>query len=307
MLGFLRTRILFMLPVIWGASTLVFLILHLMPGDPVLLIMRTGSPTPEQLAQIRHQLGLDQPLAIQYLTWMAHALRGDLGTSIFTDRPVAKEILSQLSSTIQLALAAVTVAVVMGGALGIVAAYRRNSWIDTFATAIAVIGVSMPNFWFGLLLIFVFAFQLRLFPAVGQSTPAALVLPAFTLGFGFSAVITRMLRSNLLEVLRQEYVLVARGKGLSEYVVLSKHTIRNALIPIVTLLGMQLGGLLGGTVVVETVFARQGIGQLLVNAILNKDIPVVQGTILVTALGFILTNFLVDVVYMFLDPRIRYV
>ncbi len=296
-----------MLPVVWGVSTLVFLMLHFMPGDPVLLIMRTGSPTPEQLEQLRHQLGLDRSLVVQYVTWIGRALRGDLGYSIFTNRPVAGEILSQLPSTIELAVAAVIIALVMGTGLGIVAAYRRNSWADTFATAIAVVGVSMPNFWFGLLLIFVFAFQFRLFPAVGQGTLAALVLPAFTLGFGFSAVITRMLRSNLLEVFRQEYVLVARGKGLRERDVLRKHTIRNALIPIVTLIGMQLGGLLGGTVVVETVFARQGIGQLLVNAILNKDIPVVQGTVLVTALGFILTNFLVDVAYIFLDPRVRYV
>jgi peptide/nickel transport system permease protein len=307
MLGFLRTRILFMLPVVWGASTLVFLMLHLMPGDPVLLIMRTGSPTPEQLAQLRHQLGLDQPLIIQYVNWYGRAARGDLGFSIFTNRPVTREILSQLPSTVELAIAAVGIALVMGTGLGVVAAYRRNSWADTLATAIAVVGVSMPNFWFGLLLIFVFAFQFRLFPAVGQGTLAALVLPAFTLGFGFSAVITRLLRSNLLEVFRQEYILVARGKGLPERAVLRKHTIRNAIIPIVTLIGMQLGGLLGGTVVVETVFARQGIGQLLVNAILNKDIPVVQGTVLVAALGFILTNFLVDVAYIFLDPRIRYV
>ena len=296
-----------MVPVVWGASTLVFLMLHLMPGDPVLLIMRTGSPTPEQLAQLRHQLGLDQPLIIQYVNWYGRAVRGDLGFSIFTNRPVAREILSQLPSTIELAIAAVGIALVMGTGLGIVAAYHRNSWVDTLATAIAVVGVSMPNFWFGLLLIFVFAFQFRLFPAVGQGTLAALVLPAFTLGFGFSAVVTRLLRSNLLEVFRQEYILVARGKGLPERAVLRKHTLRNAIIPIVTLIGMQLGGLLGGTVVVETVFARQGIGQLLVNAILNKDIPVVQGTVLVAALGFILTNLLVDVLYIFLDPRIRYV
>jgi peptide/nickel transport system permease protein len=195
----------------------------------------------------------------------------------------------------------------MGTILGILAAYHRNSWIDTFATMIAVAGVSLPNFWFGLLLIYVFAFQLRLFPAIGQGTLAALVLPAFTLAIGFSAIITRLLRSNLLEVFRQDYILVARGKGLGEGIVLRKHAIRNVLIPIVTLLGMQLGGLLGGTVIVETVFARQGIGQMLVKAILTKDIPVVQGTVLVTALGYILTNFVVDAAYVLLDPRIRYV
>jgi peptide/nickel transport system permease protein len=270
-------------------------------------MLRTATPTHEQIAQLRHQLGFDQPLVIQYVHWVTRALRGDLGVSLVSGRRVTLEIRSQLLSTVELALAAVSIALALGLILGLLAAHRRNTWFDTLATATAVAGVSMPNFWLGLLLIFLFSFQLRLFPSVGVGGLQHLILPAATLGLGFSAVITRLTRSSLLEVLRQEYILVARGKGLPEYSVLGKHAVRNALIPVVTIVGMQLGSLIAGTVVVETVFARQGIGQLIVQGILSKDIPIVQGTVLVAALAYIVVNFLVDLSYVLLDPRIRHV
>ena len=303
--AFLRVRLLLMVPVLWGVSALVFLILYLVPGDPVLAILRTGPATPEQIAQVRRQLGFDRPLIVQYGSWVARAARGDLGKSIVSDRPVARELTSQLRNTIELALTSVLVAVTIGMVLGTVAAYWQGSWIDGVAGVISAIGVSMPSFWLGLILIFVFAFQLGLFPAVGQGTWRHLVLPAFTLGLGFSAVITRLLRSSLLEVFRQEYVLVARGKGLRECTVVRKHAIRNALIPIATIVGMQLGDVFAGAVVVEAVFARQGLGQLLVQGILDKDIPMVQGAVLLTSVGYLGTNVLADLSYLALDPRIR--
>jgi ABC-type dipeptide/oligopeptide/nickel transport system permease component len=295
-----------MLPVLWGVTTIVFLMLYLLPGDPVLAILHTGGATSEQVEQLRRQLGFDQPLSVQYVRWLGRILRGDLGRSVITDRPVGFELRSQLLNTVQLALAAVALALLLGSVLGTVAGYYRGSWLDAIATSAGVFGVSMPNFWFGFLLIFLFSFKLRLFPAVGQGSVGHLVLPAVTLALQFSAVITRLLRSSLLEVLSQEYVLVARSKGLSEIVVLGKHALRNAVIPITTIVGLQFGDLLAGTVVVETVFARQGIGRLIVEGILSKDTPIVQGAVLLTALGYVLTNLLVDISYVFLDPQIRY-
>jgi ABC-type dipeptide/oligopeptide/nickel transport system permease component len=254
---------------------------------------------------LRRQLGFDRPLVVQYVNWVSRAVRGDLGRSIVTDRPVARDLRSQFRNTVELALASILVAVTVGMTLGTLAAYWRGSWIDGFAGLVAAVGVSMPSFWLGLILIFVFAFHFGLFPAVGQGTWRHLVLPAFTLGFGFSAVITRLLRSSLVEILQQEYVLVARAKGLRDDTVVLKHAVRNALIPIVTVVGMQLGDVFAGAVIVEAVFARQGLGQLLVQGILDKDIPIVQGAVLVTSISYLITNFLADVSYVFLDPRIR--
>jgi peptide/nickel transport system permease protein len=262
---------------------------------------------PEQVALLRSQLHLDEPLPQQFLRFVVNALRGDLGYSIRTKRPVTQEIGDNYLSTLQLAFAGLFLAALLGTALGIIAAVKQYSWVDAGSMMFALIGVSMPSFWLGLLLIFTFSLRFRLFPATGGGDLKHLVLPALTLGLGASAIIARLVRSSMLEVLRQEYVTTARAKGLKEFWVIIRHALRNALIPVVTVFGLQFGSLLAGAVIIETVFGRPGIGRLLVDAILNKDFPVVQGVVLVVAVSYVTVNLLVDLVYVVLDPRIRYV
>jgi ABC-type dipeptide/oligopeptide/nickel transport system permease component len=233
-------------------------------------------------------------------------VHGDLGYSLRTKRPVLTEILENLPSTAVLTLAGMVVAIGMGVTLGVCAAVRQHSWFDTFSMLIALLGVSIPSFWLGLLLIFTLSLRLGWLPATGGGDVRHLIMPALTLGLGASAIIARLSRSCMLEVLRQEYITTARAKGLRETVVILRHGLKNALIPVVTIIGLQLGHLLGGTVVIETVFARPGIGRLIVTGILEKDIPLVQGIILIGAMSYVLINLLVDVMYAILDPRIRY-
>jgi len=299
-------RLLAAVPVLLGVSLLVFAMLHLVPGDPVRLMLSEFQTTPEQIERLRSQLHLDEPLPMQFGRFLWNASHGDLGTSIRTRRPVAVEIADNLPSTMQLALAGLLVAGVLGVTLGIVVAVNRRSWIEPGSMLLALLGVSVPSFWLGLLLIFLLSLRVRIFPATGGGDLLHLVLPAITLGLGAAAILARLTRSSMLEVLRQEYVMTARAKGLLEWVVITRHALKNALIPVVTIFGLQFGQLLAGTFVVETVFARPGLGRLVIDGILNKDLPVVQGVVLVVATAYVVVNLLVDLSYGLLDPRIRY-
>lgn len=306
MLTYVWRRLLLTGPVVLGVSVIVFSIIHLLPGDPVLVILSGANATPEQVAEVRAQLRLDDPLPVQYLRFLRRAVVGDFGRSIYSKRPVIDEIADQLPSTLQLAGTAILIAAAVGLALGIAAAVRHNTWIDRLAMLVALGGVSMPSFWLGLILIFVFSLHLGWFPATGHGGVNRLVLPAATIGLSYSAVIARLVRSSLLDVLRNNYIATARAKGLSEWLVVLKHGVGNALIPVTTIIGVQLGNLLAGTIIVETVFSRQGMGRLAVAAVLDKDYPLIQGVILVSALGYVLVNLLVDLSYSVLDPRIRH-
>jgi peptide/nickel transport system permease protein len=280
--------------------------LELVPGDPVQLMLSEFQTTPEQIARLRSQLHLDDPLPVQFGRFVWNAVHGDLGTSIRSRRPILSEIEDNFPSTLQLAVAGLLVAAILGVGLGIVAAANQDSWLEAGAMLLALIGVSMPSFWLGLLLIFGLSLRFRLFPATGGGDPLHLVLPAITLGLGAAAILARLTRSSMLEVLRQEYVTTARAKGVAEWAVILRHALVNALIPIVTIFGLQFGQLLAGTFVVETVFARPGLGRLIIDGILNKDFPMVQGVVLVVAVSYVLVNLIVDLLYAVLDPRIRY-
>jgi peptide/nickel transport system permease protein len=304
--AYIARRIIQTIPVLFGVSVLVFSMLVLVPGDPVQLMLSEFQTTPDQIARLRSQLHLDEPLPVQFGRFVWDAGHGDLGTSIRTRRPVTTEIADNFPSTLQLAIAGLVVAGVIGVSLGIIAAASKQAGVQLGAMLLALIGVSMPSFWLGLLLIFAFSLQMRLFPATGGGDLQHLILPAVTLGLGAAAILARLTRSSMLEVLRQEYVTTARAKGLAEWLVILRHALKNALIPVVTIFGLQFGQLLAGTVVVETVFARPGIGRLIIDGILNKDFPVVQGVVLVVAVSYVLVNLLVDILYAVLDPRIRY-
>jgi peptide/nickel transport system permease protein len=306
MFVYLQQRLALALPVVFGVSILVFAIVHLLPGDPVLVMLSGANATPEQVAELRAQMRFDDPLVVQYGRFLGRAARGDLGRSIFSKRPVIDEIADQLPSTLELAGAAILIAVALGLGLGILAALRPNSWLDRLSMLVALGGVSMPSFWLALLLIFVFSLELGWLPATGQGGWRRLLLPAATIGLNYAAVVARLVRSSFLEVLGNAYIGTARAKGLGERVVVLKHALGNALIPVVTIIGVQLGNLLAGTIIVETVFSRRGMGRLAVTAVLDKDYPLVQGVVLVSALGYVLVNLLVDVSYSIIDPRIRH-
>jgi peptide/nickel transport system permease protein len=269
--------------------------------------MLRGQPTvtPEDIERVRHQLGLDDTLPVQYLKYLGRVLQGDFGESVHSHRPVLEMIGEQAWPTIQLALAAMVLAVTVGVILGTISALRHNSWVDTTSMIVALFGVSMPNFWLGLLLIYIFSLRLGWFPITGDGW-TRLILPAVALGLDFSAITARLVRASLLEVLRQDYILTARAKGLRERVVVTRHALRNAMIAVITIVGLQFGFLLSGAVVVETVFARQGLGRLAITAILSKDFPLVQGIVLVAAVAYVAINLLVDLSYSPLDPRIHY-
>lgn len=306
MTEYLVRRLVLSVPVVLGVSVAVFLMMHLIPGDPALAMLR-GQPTvtPADIDRVRHQLGLDDPLPVQYFKYLGRVLQGDFGESVHSHRPVLEMIGEQAWPTVQLALAAMILAVTIGVVLGTISALRQNTWVDTVSMIVALFGVSMPNFWLGLLLIYIFSLRLGWFPITGEGWQR-LVLPAVALGLDFSAITARLVRASLLEVLRQDYILTARAKGLHDRVVVTRHALRNAMIAVVTIIGLQFGFLLSGAVVVETVFARQGIGRLAITAILSKDFPLVQGIVLVAAVTYVAINLLVDLSYSFLDPRIHY-
>jgi peptide/nickel transport system permease protein len=299
-------RVLAVVPVLFGVTLAVFSMLFLVPGDPVKMMLAEFVTNPDQVARMRAELHLDEPVLKQYARFVGNALQGDLGTSIRSRRPVAVEIRENLGSTAQLALASLAVAVAIGVPLGLLAALARNSWLDVGSMAVALLGVSMPSFWLGLLLIFTFSLHLAWFPATGGGDLRHLVLPAVTLGAIASAIIARLTRSSMLEVLGQDYIRTARAKGLAGWGVVGRHALKNALIPVVTIFGLQFGNLLAGAVIVETVFSRPGLGRLIVGGILAKDFPLVQGTVLFVATVYVLINVAVDVAYAIVDPRIRY-
>ncbi|TME94282.1 MAG: ABC transporter permease [Chloroflexi bacterium] len=312
MAKFIAQRFVEAIPVVLLASLLVFAILHLIPGDPVDAMMGAaafGVGTPEQrialAEQIRDDLGLNDPLAIQYVRWLGNAVRGDLGQSYIQHQAVTKLILDRLPSTLELAGAAMLLSIVLGMSLGVIAAVKRSSPIDAAVMLFSLGGVSIPSFAFAILMILVFSVTLGLVPATGSGSFDRLILPALVLGYEGTGLIARLTRASLLEVMGLEYIRTARGKGLHPRTILRRHALRNALVPIVTIVGLQVGRLLAGSVIVETVFARQGIGQLAINAILAKDYPVVQGVILLTAVSYLVANLLVDVSYGYLNPKIR--
>lgn len=293
--------------VVVGVVVLVALMLHLAPGDPVLLLIGDAPVGAEQLEAIRRALGFDQPFVVQVGGQIMRLLSGDLGRSLRSNRPVLDELARVLPLTVTLSVAAMAIGLAVGVPLGVAAAVQRGRWADSIASAVAALGFSMPTFWTGLLFISLFGVWLGWFPTSGQGSLRTLVLPAMTLGWYTSGAMARVVRSGMLEVLQQEYVMVARAKGLSKWIVVLRHALRNALIPAVTLASVQFGALLSGAVVVETVFGRDGLGRLVVIGILEKDFPVVQGAVLAIAIIYTLVNLLTDLLYLRLDPRIRYV
>jgi peptide/nickel transport system permease protein/oligopeptide transport system permease protein len=305
MTTYIARRLLIVIPTLLGVLLVVFFMVRLAPGDPAVLLAGEFA-TPETLADIRERFGLDQPLHVQLGLYMASIFQGDLGESVRTRQPVTEMLADFLPNTIQLALGAMLVALLIGIPAGIIAAIRPGTPIDLLVMLGALIGISMPTFWFGLMAILIFSVYLGWFPVAGTGTIWHLVLPAITLGTGIASVLARMTRSAMLEVLSQDYIRTARAKGVAGRVVVFKHALRNALIPVVTITGLLFGGLLEGAVIVETVFAWPGIGQLVVSSILARDYPVVQGAVLLIAVVFILINLLVDLLYGVIDPRIRY-
>ena len=306
MFAYISQRLLQAIPVLIGISLLTFAMLHLVPGDPVLIFAGDKPITAERAAQLRHQLGLDRPLWVQYWDYASHAAVGDFGVGLRSQRPVRDSILEALPSTLELTVAALLVAAIFGILLGIIAAVASGTWLDTATMSAAMLGVSVPVFYSSLLLILFFSFRLGWVPATGQGGFNRLILPAIALGFASAAALARLVRSSMLEVLRQEYIVTARAKGLAERAVIMAHALKNALIPTVTMLGLQLGALLGGAVVTETIFSRPGLGRLAVDAISSRDFPLIQGTVLFAAVTYVLVNLVVDVLYAVIDPRIRY-
>jgi len=302
---FLVRRLLLTVPVLIGVATLVFALIHLIPGDPAQAILgETASE--EEVAELRTRLGLDRPLIEQYAGFLSSAVHGDLGTSLRSNAPVAREITDRLPATLELAAAAMLVAIGFSIPLGIIAAVRRGTIVDHAATTVALAGVSIPNFWLGPLLALVFAVELGWLPVSGRGTLANLVLPAISLGAALAAILARMTRASLLEELREPYVQAARARGASQSRAVLRHAFRNSLIPVVTLIGLQFGAVLTGAVITETIFAWPGIGRLLIQSIGFRDYPIVQGCVLFIAVIYVGTNLLTDLVYGVLDPRIRY-
>jgi len=303
--SFLVRRLLLTIPVLLGVATLVFSLIHLIPGDPV-QAMLGESASPESVNELRSRLGLDRPLYAQYFSFLNGVAHGNLGTSLRTSEPVTAAIADRLPATFELAAAAMLVAVVIAIPLGVLAASRAGTAVDHAATTLALIGISMPNFWLGPLLAIVFAVELGWLPVSGRGTLAQLVLPAITLGAPLAAVLARTTRASVIDELRELYVTAARARGVSRMRAVLKHAFRNSLIPIVTVLGLQLGAVLTGAVITETIFAWPGVGRLLIQSISFRDYPLVQGCILLIALTYVSMNLLTDLAYGLLDPRIRY-
>lgn len=313
MSGYLIRRLASFVPVLVLTSVLVFMLLHLAPGDPVDMIVGEDRPGPEVIAAIRAQYGFDEPVPVQYLRWAGNAAMGDFGYSYRSRQPVIQLILARLPATIELAVLSILLSLAIALPLGIFAALRRGSWVDAFASLVSALGASMPAFWLGILLIYVFALALRWLPPSGYVSPfedlalnlRLMVLPVITLGVGYAAVLTRYVRASMLESLGLEFVRTARAKGLAEPSVVVGHVLRNALIPIVTVLGLETGRLLGGAVLTETIFALPGLGRLAVDAILSRDFPTMQAAVMFMAVVVLLSNLTVDLLYGTLDPRMR--
>jgi peptide/nickel transport system permease protein len=301
---YLIRRLLLTIPVLLGVATLVFSLIHLIPGDPAQAMLGEGA-APEDVAQLRERLGLDRPLLVQYGSFLQGLARGDLGVSLRNDQPVLQQILERMPATAELAFASMAVAVLIALPLGIIAAVWRGTMVDYGAMTLSLVGISVPNFWLGPLLAIVFAVELGWLPVGGRGTLGHLVLPAATLGAALAAILARMTRASLLEELREPYVLAARAKGVSRTRAVLHHALRNSLIPIVTILGLQFGVVLTGAVITETIFAWPGIGRLLIQSISFRDYPTVQGCVLLIAVTYVGVNLITDLTYGLLDPRIR--
>ena len=308
MLNYTIKRIFEVVPVLLIVSTIVFSVMHLLPGDPTLLMLagaEGGSIPQERLDELRNIMGLNKPLYEQYFNFISNAISGDLGTSIRYRTPVVEILLEKFPYTIKLSLLGLLVAIILGTVFGLLAALFKDTWIDHLSMTISLIGLSMPIYWLGLLLILFFSINLNFFPSSGATGFNSIVLPALTLGFVSAGLICRLLRSSLLEVLNEDYIRTAKGKGLTDRIILTKHAMKNAMIPVITILGLQFGNMLAGAVVTETVFSRPGLGRLVVNGILWKDYPLVQGTVLFIAFIYVFVNLFVDVSYSWFDPRIK--
>jgi peptide/nickel transport system permease protein len=317
MITFIVKRIILAIVVLVLVTLIVFLAMRVLPGDPIFMIMTSGDmdkATMEQIDDIRHQFGLDRPLFVQYGNWFSGAVRGDLGMSIIQRQPVINEIVRRVPITLNLSILALLIAVIIGIPAGVICALRRGTWIDTIVTILANLGITVPVFWLGVMLIYIFALQLRWLPVQGYTSPFVdivtnirqIIMPVFCLSIFAIASITRQTRSSMLEVMRQDYIRTAWSKGLRERQIVARHALKNSLIPVVTLLGMSLSHIIGGSVLIETVFNIPGMGRMAVNAVFSHDYPIVQGFILLIAIVVLTVNLIVDISYGWLDPRIRY-
>lgn len=312
LLRHILTRLVALVPMLLGLSIASFALVHVIPGDPA-LVMLGGEGTPQQVADLRQQLGLDRPLPVRYWEWLTHVVRGDLGESLYNRTRVTDELIWRLPTTLTLVLMSLILSIGIGVPAGLLSAVYRNTWVDHAARLLTLISLSLPSFWLGLMLIILFSLKLNLLPIVGYKSVVTdfwfgirfLILPSFALGTYLAALLARLVRSSVLEVLGQDYIRTARAKGLREQVVLFRHALRNALIPAVTVIGINVGILLGGSAVIETLFVIPGVGQFVVTSLYNRDLPVIQGLILYISILYILINLVVDILYTYLDPRLR--
>jgi peptide/nickel transport system permease protein len=307
MLRYVLLRLVGVIPVLIGISLAVFLMVRLVPGDPIdIMFANQPTPTGEHRARIEREMGLHLPIHRQYVRFVANAVQGDLGTSYRTKQPVAGHIKNRIPNTAKLTAASLAIAMTIGITAGVLSATFRNSWIDRVSMLIAVMGVSIPAFWLGLMLILLFSVRLGWFPVAGAQGWNYVVLPAFTLGLVVSAVLARITRASMIEALEQDYIRTARAKGLQEFFVVYRHALRNAVIPVVTIVGLLVGSLLSGAFIIEAVFGYPGIGLLAVQSLLTRDFPMIQGIVLFVAVVYVMVNLLVDILYGFIDPRIKY-
>ena len=303
---FIRLRLFASVPVVLGVVSITFALMYLLPGDPAATMLARSGASSEQIAALRAELGLDRPLYEQYFVYVGEVLRGDLGLSLASNKPVTTMLLEVLPKTLALVFAALFIAIPVGTVMGVTAAVRKDSFVDRLLVGVAALGVSIPAFWLALLMILLFSVTLRWLPASGQGGIEHLVLPTLVLAFGAVGTVARTARTSMIDVLNQDYIRTARASGKSEREVLYKHALPNALVPVITMIGLQFGWLISGSFIVETVFSRQGLGSMLINAILEKDLPLVQGAVLATAILYVTLNLLVDIAYGIIDPRIRY-
>jgi len=302
--NFLLRRLLLLIPVLWGVATLVFLLLHFIPGDPVdLMLGDSALGTDREI--LRDQLGLNDPLIVQYLRYFGDLLQGDWGTSLFSKKPVFEEIMERVPATMELMLGAMVVTILVAMPLGLIAAVNKGTWIDQGAMIFSLLGVSIPNFWLGPMLILLFSIHFDLLPVNERGGLEHLILPALTLGTSLASILARITRSSVVETLQAEYIRTARSKGISELRILFRHALRNALIPIVTVIGLQVGVLLSGAIITEAIFDWPGLGNLLISAINSRNYPLVQGCVLFIAGSYVIVNLVIDLLYAYLDPRIR--
>lgn len=304
MLMFILRSLMQTIPVVIGVTFVVFIIMQLVPGDPAVLLAGEGA-SKDTIEAIREQLGLNRPLYVQYFDYLMNVFRGDFGVSLKNSQPVLEEILVRLPITMELAFFSIIITIVLGMAAGIISAVKPYSLTDTTVMIVALLGISLPSFWFGLMMMYFFSVKLQILPVAGWESILHVILPALTLGAGGAAIVARMTRSSMLEVIRQDYIRTARAKGLRERVIVYKHALRNALIPVITVVGLQFGALLGGTVLVESIFAINGLGRMIVDSIRMRDLPMVQGGVLVASLVFVIVNLCVDVLYRFFNKRIE--